>query len=583
MTLSLPTLDVFFDLPWSAIQPHVDDLLARDLTPDSIDAWLLDWSALQGLLQERSARTRVATVRDTTDSEAEARHKQFLADIFPAMQRSRQALTQKLLAYSEVHGVPPGLEEPIRGLRVAAELFREENLPLQAAEQDNALRFNKLVGMQTVLWNGEEQTITRLASTYEAAAREERKTMWNLVTAREMADRAGINDLWAEVLDLRLRQAANAGFHDDYRSYRWQLLNRFDYTPDDCRTFHRAIEATAVPAAGRVYEKYRRLFAAETIRPWDLDLYQQTYPIQASAVMAFSDEAELLEKGSAVFRQVDPVIGDYFGRLIENGMIDFANRKGKGPGAFCTSYEASKTPFIFGNVVGKDDDVRTLLHEAGHAFHAFETYRLPYFHQRWAPMEFNEVASTAMELLASPYLIKQDGAGFFTAREAALSRIRHLEKLLLFWPYMAVVDAFQHWVYENTDKARHAANCDAAWSDLWDRFVPWIDWSGVEEAKSLGWHRKRHIHRSPFYYIEYGLAQLGAVQVWANARRDQAEAVRAYRRALALGGTVPLPDLYTTAGGRFAFDSETVGEAVALIENVLVELEAETRSPAPIG
>ena len=226
---------------------------------------------------------------------------------------------------------------------------------------------------------------------------------------REMDDRAPINELWSEVLGLRLQQAANAGFGNDYRAYRWQLLNRFDYTPEDSKTFHAAIEKTAVPAAGRVYEKYRRLFNIESIRPWDLDLYQQTYPINPDAGRAFESEQELLDRAETVFQRVDPEIGAYFDRLRAAGMIDFANRPGKGPGAFCTSYPASRTPFIFGNVVGKPEDVRTLLHESGHAFHAFETFRLRYAHQRRAPMEFNEVASTAMELLASPYLDHEQG------------------------------------------------------------------------------------------------------------------------------------------------------------------------------
>ena len=270
---------------------------------------------------------------------------------------------------------------------------------------------------------------------------------------------------------------------------------------------------------------------------------------------------------------MDPEIGLYFDRMVKSEVIDFANRKGKGPGAFCTSFPASRTPFIFGNVVGSDSDVRTLLHEAGHAFHSFEALRLPYLQQRRAPMEFNEVASTAMELLSAPYL-STDHGGFFEPQKAVhQSRIRHLEKMLLFWPYMAVVVAFQHWVYENADMAADAKSCDEAWSEQWDRFIPHVDWSGVEDAKVLGWHRKRHIHRAPFYYIEYGLAALGAVQIWANAMEDQAAAVRSYRDALALGGTAPLPELYAAAGGKFAFDVETVGDAVSLVERTLIESE----------
>lgn len=568
MQFKHPTVTAFMPLSWDEIRPHVDALLAGDLAPESVHAWLEEWSSLLSLLTERGSRTRVRNLQDTTDEAAEAVYKDFLTGVFPEAQKANQQLTEKLLAYCKVHGEPPGMEIPLRGLRVAAEIFREENLPLQTAEQENGMRFNKIVGAQTITWEGEEYTITRLASPYAAADRGARRKMWDRVTEKELADKPAIDALWTEVLGIRLQQAANAGFSDDYRAYRWQLLNRFDYTPADAKAFCAAIEKTAVPASAGVYEKYARLFGVEKLAPWDLDLYQQTYPINANEIRAFNDEAELLEKSRVIFNQVDPDIGRYFDRMVTDGMIDFANRKGKGPGAFCTSYPASRTPFIFGNVIGLDSDVRTLLHEAGHAFHAFEAFALPYYHQRRAPMEFNEVASTAMELLAAPYLAEETG-GFFGSETAVLSRIRHLEKLLLFWPYMAVVVAFQHWVYENATLAADPKNCDAAWCEQWDRFVPFVDWSGVEEAKVLGWHRKRHIHRSPFYYIEYGLAQLGAVQIWANAMKDQAAAVRSYRGALALGGTVPLPDLYAAAGGKFAFDEETVGAAVSLIEQTL--------------
>ncbi|NUM43354.1 MAG: M3 family oligoendopeptidase [Anaerolineales bacterium] len=573
--MTFPSPSLFLTLPWPDIQPYFDTLEAQPLTPDTVETWLADWSRLAELLRERAARIRVATVQDTTDANAEAAFKDYLQNIFPHAQKGNHALTQKLLAYHAVTGLtPPGMELPLREMRVEAELFREANLPLQAAEQQNAIRFNKLVGAQTVTWDGEETTITQLSPRYMASDRATREQMWHTINAREQADRAPINELWAEVLGLRLKIAENTGFGEDYRAYRWQYLKRFSYTPADCRTFHAAIEQVAVPAAGRVYAKHRARLGVESLRPWDLDLYQQTYPIETDDLRPFDGETELLDRGSAIFHHVDPALAAYFDTMRAEGLIDFVNRKGKGPGAFCTGYEAIYRPFIFGNAVGQPADVNTLLHESGHAFHAFETFKLPYYFQRDAPMEFNEVASMAMELLSAPYLT-HDFGGYYTPAQAARARLRHLEKNLLFWPYMAVVDAFQHWVYENPILAADAKNCDAAWSDLWDRFIPFVDFTGLEDAKTLGWHRKRHIHRSPFYYIEYGLAQLGATQVWGNALRDQAGAVAAYRSALALGGTAPLPELYRTAGAKFAFDVETVGAAVALTERVIGELEGK--------
>jgi oligoendopeptidase F len=224
------------------------------------------------------------------------------------------------------------------------------------------------------------------------------------------------------------------------------------------------------------------------------------------------------------------------------------------------------------NAVGTHTDVQVMLHEAGHAFHAFESSALPLVHQLNTPMEFNEVASMGMELLAAPYLTTEFG-GFYTAAEAARARVNHLEDLLMFWPYMAVVDAFQDWVYTHLDRAFDTDACDAEWHKLWLRFMPAVDWSGLEAELVTGWHRKLHIFSVPLYYVEYGLAQAGAVQVWRNALRNQAEAVANYRRALALGGTATLPQLYETAGARFAFDPETMGALVSLIERTLNELD----------
>ncbi len=250
------------------------------------------------------------------------------------------------------------------------------------------------------------------------------------------------------------------------------------------------------------------------------------------------------------------------------------NRKGKGPGAFCTAFATVKRPYIFMNSVGRASDLGTLFHESGHAFHAFESANLPYFHQWESGFEFAEVASMAMELLAEPYL-SEDRGGFMSVEDAAVTRLLNLENSLLFWPYMAVVVAFQHWVYENHQLGSDPDECDQKWAELIDQYMPAINWEGYEEVKKTGWHRKLHIHQEPFYYIEYGLAQLGAFQIMIKAKKDQAEALRNYRSALALGGTVSLPDLYRAAGAELAFDADTLGGIVDMIEQDLTDLENE--------
>jgi oligoendopeptidase F len=282
--------------------------------------------------------------------------------------------------------------------------------------------------------------------------------------------------------------------------------------------------------------------------------------------------AELEAKTSAIFHAVDPQLGEYFKIMRRERLLDLDNRKNKAPGGYCTDFPITGRPFIFANSIGVHDDVQTLLHEGGHAFHVFESAALPYCWHVQIPWEFEEVASMSMELLAAPYLTVDYG-GFYTPAQAARARIEHLERSLLFWPYMAVVDAFQHWVYENPAAASLPASCDQAWAELWQRFMPGVDWSGLEQEMLTGWQRKIHIHSDPFYYVEYGLATLGAVQIWRNSLSDQAGAVAAYRGALALGDTATLPELYASAGANFAFDAGALGEAVALILHTVDELE----------
>jgi oligoendopeptidase F len=344
---------------------------------------------------------------------------------------------------------------------------------------------------------------------------------------------------------------------------------RFDYTPADCRQFQDAIQKVVVPAAMRIYERRRKHLGLDKLRPWDLDVNSLSLPPLAP----FKDVAELKSKTSSIFHHVDPQLGANFDLLLKEELLDLENRKNKAPGAYCTQLATLRRPFIFENAVGLHDDVQTLLHESGHAFHVFESAALPYYQQLTVGMEFAEVASMSMELLASPYLTFAYG-GFYTEKEAARARVEHLENNILFWPYMAIVDAFQHWVYENPTKASDPAQCDACWADLWQRFRPGVDWSGFEDVVATGWHRKLHIHTQPFYYVEYGLAQLGAVQVWGNALKDQAKSVANYRKALALGGTVPLPKLFETAGAHFAFDAGALQAAVDLMESVIGQLEA---------
>ncbi len=561
----------WLDVAWSQLDPYYADLAGRSLEAGNVDGWLKDWSRLADLVMEVYQRLYVAITVDTTDPEAERLYNAFLDGVYPQAQAGDQRLKEKLIA-SRLE--PEGFEIPLRNLRAQADLYREANLPLLAQEMKLSAEYDKIVGAQTVEWEGQEITLMQLRPVFHDLDRARRERAWRLTAQRQLADRAAIDENWKQALALRQQMAANAGKltaqgGPDYRAYRWVQMLRFDYTPEDCRRFHQAIEQVVAPAASRLYERRCRRLGLDTLRPWDLDV-----DLSGQPPLRPYQTLEQLENGvETIFRQVDPQLSQYFATMRRENLLDLDNRKGKAPGGYCTEFPAARRPFIFMNAVGLHDDVQTLLHEGGHAFHAFEAAGLPYSQQREVYLEFAEVASMSMELLGAPYLTRDQG-GFYTPVEAARARVEHLEGAITFWPYMAVVDAFQHWAYENPAAAANPANCDAAWSDLWDRFMIGIDWSGLEAEKATGWQRKPHIHEVPFYYIEYGLAQLGAMQVWRNSLADPARAVQDYRRALRLGGTRRLPDLYAAAGARLAFDAEMLQAVVSLAEKTLADLEA---------
>ena len=557
------------DWTWEQLQPLFTELQQRDLNADNIDRWLREWTAVDNIVSEIFSRARVATTQDTSDEQAEAVYKNLLATVYPKMEEAQNALNTKLL---ESGVTPEGMELPLKRMRTDVDLYREENIPLKQREQVLGLEFNKVAGALTVEWEGEELTLPQISKVQREQDRDVRERAWRASMNAYLNVRQPANEIWTKLFEVRQQLAANTGF-DNYRDYIWQARHRFDYTPEDCITFHNAIEQVVVPAARKRNEVRRQKLGVDKLRPWDLGVD----PEGRAPINVWDTIEDFAGKAETIFNNVDPELGGYYQSLRENDLLDLPNRKNKGVGAYCTGFPLSQTPFVFMNAVNLRDDVRTLLHEVGHAFHGFETLNLPYTHQRDYPIEFAEVASMAMELLAAPYLTQERG-GYFSAQDAARDRIEHLEKILFFWPYMSVVDGFQHWAYTSGDAASDPANCDAKWSELWDRFMVAADYTGLQDVKETGWHRKHHIFRYPFYYVEYGLAQLGAVQVWANALKDQAGAVRSYRSGLALGGTKNLYELFGTAGAKFAFDAETLGEAVSLIERTIEDLEGDLAS-----
>lgn len=556
-----PDLD---PLDWNTIKPYVDALLAADLNGDNVDSWLQQWSDLTAVLVEARTQIYRAVSENTADEEAEKRFLILVEEILPKVRVAEQALKDKLLA---LNGYTPSHETAllIKRFRTEASIFREENVPLLSELMKLANEYEKIAGGMTIEWDGKQETLPQAQLHLRVHDRATREKAWRLIMACFAEERERLNELYLQMLSLRRQVAKNAGF-DNFRDYQWKALKRFDYTPEDCFTFHDAIEHEVVPLARRLYEKQARLLDLETLRPWDTEVDPHGEPLRP-----FTDPVELEEGGYRIFRQVDPVLAEYFAGM-RNGYLDLASRPNKAPGGYCSTYPVSRKPYIFMNAVGSQRDVNTLLHEGGHAFHFMESAHHSLIWNHDGPMEFCEVASMAMELLSAPYLEKSRG-GFYDEADARRAYARLLRDIVLFLPYMAVVDAFQHWVYVDAPANVTAADMDRMWGELWDRFMVGIDYRGLEAEKETGWHRKEHIFSVPFYYVEYGLAQLGALQVWRNALRDRAKAVANYRAALALGDTRPLPELFQAAGTTFAFDRNTIGELMALVMDKLSELE----------
>lgn len=555
-------------LTWSDYEPFYEELESLPLTHENIEAWLNDWSRLAETADEHYWRLKIATTVNTADAAVEEAFNKYIEEIQPPVKIAEQKLKKKLIA----SGLSPkSFETALHVMRAEAEIFSEENLPLLAEEQKLVTEYNKLIGSLSVNWEGEERTFTQMFPLLYEPDRSIRQRAWDTVITRLLKERQTINELWEKFIPVRLKIAENVDM-PDYRAYMWKQKFRFDYSPEDCKSFHRAIEQVFVPAAQRIYEKRRQRLGIDTLRPWDLTVD----PFGDSPIKPYESIDEFKTKLQAIFKQVDPAFGEYFQVMMDENLLDLESRKNKAPGGYSLGLHVAHRPFVFMNHTNTPFDVQTMLHEGGHAFHEFERAHV-HFYQRgeiYLPAEFAEVASMSMELLASPYETKECG-GFYTESEHARTMIELLEGIITFLPYMALVDAYQHWAYENPKKASDASKCEEEWGELWDRFMPGIDYSGLEERKKTYWHLQPHIFGSPFYYVEYGLAQLGAVQVWANARRDQQKAVADYRRALALGATVPLPELYAAAGAKFAFDEETLKAAADLLEEVIQEMEAK--------
>lgn len=551
---------------WAQLAPLFDQLETRAdqcTGVAELERWLLDWSELNAALDEEGARRYIAMTCHTDNADAEKAYLGFVENIEPQTKPRQFQLETLFIAHPLRAQLPlPRYEVFVRDTQNHVELFRAENVPLETEEAKTGQQYQKLSGSLTVQFRGEEKTLIQMGKYLEEPDRALRQEAWELVTRRRLQERDRFDEQFDQLRSLRGRIAQNAGF-DNYRDYAFRRLGRFDYTPADCAKFHDAVESEIMPVVRELQGERRRQLGLDRLRPWDMAVD----PLNRPPLRPFERVDEMVVRSQRIFDQLDGELADGFRRMNELRLLDLDNRKGKAPGGYQSTLAEARLPFIFMNAVGQQRDVETILHEAGHAFHALaarDEDLLPY--RNSPPIEFCEVASMSMELLGNEFIEE-----FYADADARRARRVHLEGVVGVLAWIATVDAFQHWLYTHPGHSR--AERSVAWVALMDRFGGDVDWSGYEGARAHLWHRQLHIFLHPFYYIEYGIAQLGALQVWANSKRDKAKALKDYKQSLALGGSRPLLELFSAAGCRFAFDRETMKPLMQLVREELNALK----------
>jgi oligoendopeptidase F len=556
------------DATWDRVHGWFEGLAVAPLGADTVAEWLAAWSRLEELLTEAASLAMIAYTCDTADPAKEQAHLRFSAEIMPRAEEQGVRLARRLV---ESGLAPEGMEVTLERFRTAIRLFREASVPIFTELEELGTAYQRVTGSMTAEWEGERKPLPMLAPFLQSPDRTVRERAWRATVAPYLEARTELNDLFDRMFAGRQRVAGNAGFAN-FRDYIFPAKFRFDYGPDDCRRFHAAVEEAVVPAVRRAQDERRRRLGVDQLRPWDLAVN----PYRADALRPYQAPGDLPRIARRIFGHVAPALGEQFQVMMDESLLDLESRKGKAPGGYCDTLHARGRPFIFMNASGVMDDVNTLLHEAGHAFHAFAAHRQPLIWQRHPGSESAELASMSMELLAAPWLAAP--VGYLAPDDARRSRLEHLEDVLTSLAHIASVDAFQHWIYAEGDGGSAPAR-DDAWVRIRSRFEPGLDWTGLEAERATRWYRQLHIYLYPFYYIEYGIAQLGALQVWRNSLADPEGAVAAYRRFLELGATRALPELYAAAGAALVFDRGRMADLVAAVEGECDRL----RAGLPVG
>ncbi|MEZ4903927.1 MAG: M3 family oligoendopeptidase [Spirosomataceae bacterium] len=550
---------------WEQLQPLYQHLKERSLdSTEALRQWFLDRSELESYLSENFAWRYIRMTCDTSNVQYQQDFNDFVENIQPQLSAYSNELDKKALENPFLGELKEqGFDITLRGMKKAIEIFREENIPLQTQIQTEQAKYGAIVGAMTVNIEGEEFTLPKASDLLQSTDRGIREEAWQKIQQRRLVDKNTLDNLLNSLRDLRHQTALNAGFVN-FRDYMFAALGRFDYTPQDCFDFHESVAEAVVPLLNDMAQARKDALRLEALRPWDLKVDPQNLP----PLKPFTSGEELLEKTIACFSQLDPQLGDYLRVMRVMGHLDLESRKGKAPGGYNDPLEEIGVPFIFMNATSNLRDLVTLLHEGGHAVHNFVTRDLLLNSFKNPPAEVAELASMSMELLTMDYW------DVFFDNEVDLRRakIQHLESIIETLPWVATVDKFQHWLYENP--MHSIEQRQNKWLQIYTQFSDNVtDWNGLEESKKYLWQKQLHIYEVPFYYIEYGMAQLGAIGVWRNYKQNPQRGLEGYLNALKLGYTASIGEIYGAAHIPFDFSKGYITELMNFVKTELEGLK----------
>ncbi|MGI8952292.1 MAG: M3 family oligoendopeptidase [Chitinophagaceae bacterium] len=533
----------FYVVNWEELEPYFKNLLEREINSKTdLEKWLKDMSELEAVVSEDACWRQIRMTCDTTDKSLEEAFAFFCMQIQPKLQPYADALNKKLINNSFTKELDQKKYFTyLRNVKKSIELFREENIPLQAELSVMQQQYGVITGKMTVEIQGQEYTLQQAAKFLENHDRNLREEVYRKINERRLQDKNALNDLYTKLIEKRDAVAKNAGF-TNYRDYRFVELGRFDYTKEDCFQFHEAVKLHVLPLVEKIYQKKKEKLGLDILRPWDTE----AEPEGVEPLHPFETGKELLEKTEKCFEEMNSFFAECLKKMNGLGHLDLESRKGKAPGGYNCPLAESGAPFIFMNAAGQMHDVTTMVHEGGHAIQSFLTHNLELSAFKDYPMEIAEVASMAMELFSMNHW----NAFFNTEEDLKRAKEHQLERVITIFPWIATIDKFQHWVYENPKHSIEERTEN--WLRILNEFsTDGVDYTGLEKYREIGWQRQLHLFEVPFYYIEYGIAQLGAIGLWMQYQQNPQQALQNYINALSLGGTKTLPELYAAAELQF--------------------------------